>query len=308
LDAREVERRLRHLEVTVVRRLDTLLQGNYRGTTFGPGVEPGEGRLYRIGDDVRRMDWKLTARSGAPHVRDAIADRELEIRFVVDRSASLDFGTARYVKREVATGAAAALGFLAARSGSRVGAVLFGNGPLKAYPAKAGRNAVRRILVDMVTQPAAGAPRGPGLAEALRTVQRLARRRGVVIVISDFLVDHRWELPLRGLRSGHDLIAIEVIDPRELELPAVGSMVVSDPETGRQLEVRTSRALRAAYAEQTALHREAVGTALRSVAADHVILRTDSDWIKDVAKFLRRRRLTAWLAVSGSRTIPAASA
>ena len=297
----QVERRLRNLEVTVVRRLDGLLQGDYRGATFGPGSEPGEGREYRAGDDVRRMDWKLTARVGTPYVRDTVADRELEIWFVLDRSASLDFGTARFLKRELVAGSVAAFGFLGARNGSRVGAVLFGDGPLRALPARAGRTSVRRVLTNVASPSPEHRGRAPGLAEALQLTQRLARRRGVVVVVSDFLVEHRWERPLRGLRKGHELIAVEVLDPRELDLPAVGSMVVLDPETGRELEVRMSRALRATYAEQTALHRQAVADGLRSAGSDHLVLRTDSDWIREIAGFMRRRRRTAWLATTGGR-------
>ena len=138
-------RRVRQLELTVVRRLDGLLQGGYRGRFVGPGSEPGEGRAYQTGDDFRRIDWKLTARSGAPMVRDVVADRELELWIVADRSPSLDFGTATALKRDVALGAASALGFLAARAGSRVGAVVFGRGPAVTMRARLGRQPVREI-------------------------------------------------------------------------------------------------------------------------------------------------------------------
>jgi uncharacterized protein (DUF58 family) len=299
-----VERRMREFELTVLRRVDGLRQGSIRGRTVGPGSEPGEGRPYRSGDDVRRMDWKLSARMGAPHVRDVIADRELEVWFVVDRSRSLDFGSALFVKRELALGAVAALGFLTARSGGRVGAVVFGDGPPVTLPARSGRDAVRRTLLefDTVSEPRPGP--ASELTDALRVVRRVGRRAGAVVVVSDFLVEGAWETALRGLRARHELVAVEVVDPLELELPAVGRVVVSDPETGRQVEVpTTSPALRARYAELTAVHRAAVADALAGAGADHVVLRTDTDWVVEIARFLARRRVSAWLTAGPSRAL-----
>jgi len=291
-------RRIRQLELTVVRRLDGLLQGGYRGRFVGPGSEPGEGRAYQTGDDYRRIDWKLTARSGAPMVRDVVADRELELWLVADRSPSLDFGTGGALKRDVAMGAAAALGFLAARAGSRVGAVVFGRGPAVTTPARVGRQPVREVLHHLDGRPdVAGTSVISTLDDALRVVPRVSRDTGVVVVISDFLDPEDWARPLRALRASHDVIAIEIIDPIELELPDVGLSVFQDPETGAQLEVPTGRRdVRERYAAGASAFRAEVRETLRHAAADHLVLRTDSDWVLDLARYLRQRRRTAWLA------------
>jgi uncharacterized protein (DUF58 family) len=291
-------RRVRELEFTVVRRLDGLLQGGYRGRLVGPGSEPGEGRAYETGDDYRRIDWKLTARTGAPMVRDVIADRELELWIVADRSPSLDFGTAQHLKRELVMGTAAALGFLAARSGSRVGAVVFGRGPTITMRARIGRQPVREVLRRLDERRDTDDPEIVStLDDALRVIPRVARDTGVVVVISDFLDGGSWDRPLRALRATHDAIGFEVIDPIELELPDLGLTVFQDPETGTQLEVPTSRAdLRDRYAASAAEFRAGVRNTLRHAAADHVVLRTDSDWLVDLARYLRQRRRTAWLA------------
>jgi uncharacterized protein (DUF58 family) len=298
--AEQRARRVRQLELTVVRRLDGLLQGGYRGRFVGPGSEPGEGRAYQTGDDFRRIDWKLTARSGAPMVRDVVADRELELWVVADRSPSLDFGTATALKRDVALGSAAALGFLAARAGSRVGAVVFGRGPAVTMRARIGRQPVREILhqLDDRSAPADIEPAiASSLHDALRVIPRVARDTGVVVVISDFLDPDEWARPLRALRASHDVIAIEIVDPIELELPDVGLAVFEDPETGAQLEVPTGRRdVRERYAARAGAFRADVRDSLRHAAADHIVLRTDSDWILELARYLRRRRRTAWLS------------
>ncbi len=300
--AEQAARRLRQLELTVVRRLDGLLQGGYRGRLVGPGSEPGEGRAYQTGDDYRRIDWKLTARSAGPMVRDVVADRELELWIVADRSPSLDFGTTASLKRDLALGTAAALGFLAARAGSRVGGVVFCRGPAVTMPACVGRQPVRELLRRLDDRPAPD-PAAPesALDDAMRVIPRVARDAGVVVVISDFLdpaeAASGWARPLRALRATHDVIAVEIVDPIELALPDVGLAVFQDPETGAQLEVPTGRrGVRERYAASAAAFRADVRDTLRHAAADHVVLRTDSDWVLDLARYLRRRRRTAWLA------------
>jgi uncharacterized protein (DUF58 family) len=299
-DAYGAVRRISGLELTVVRRLDGLLQGGYRGRIAGPGSEPGESRAYQTGDDYRRMDWKLTARTGAPMVRDVIADRELEVWIVADRSPSLDFGTAALLKRDLVLGAAAGFGFLAARSGSRVGAVVFGAGPAVTMPARIGRQPVREVLRRLEDRPRPREEQDTDipstLEDALRVVPRVARDTGIVLIVSDFLAAGGWERPLRALRSSHDVVAVEVVDPVELELPDVGLVVFQDPETGAQLEVPTGRRdVRARYAASATAFRTEIRDTLRHAAADHVVLRTDSDWVVDLARYLRRRRRTAWL-------------
>ena len=282
---------LRRLELTVRRRLDGLLQGDHLGLVPGSGSEAGDSRTYHPGDDVRRMDWPVTARTQVPHVRLTIADRELETWAVVDLSASLDFGTALCQKRDLAIAGLAAVGHLTVHGGNRLGAVVTTGERVDRYPAMPGRQAAERLLRDIVATPRASSGRRGDLAAALESLRRPERRRGLVVVISDFLGDSDWERPLRGLSARHELLAIEVVDPRELELPDVGLLTVVDPESGQTLEVPTGDAeFRARFAEGAAAQRQAVATALRRCGAGHLQLRTDRDWLMDVVRFVADRR------------------
>ena len=282
---------LRRLELRVNRRLDGMLQGDHQGLLPGPGSEPGEARGYEPGDDVRRMDWNVTARTGVAHVRNPIADRELETWVLVDLSASLDFGTADCEKRELALAAVAAVGHLTARSGNRIGAVVADGTTLARIPARPGRDHLSSLLHRIATAPRADGGGSTDLTAAVRLIDRLARRRGVAVVISDFIGPAGWERPLRALAVRHDVVAIEVVDRRELELPDVGVLALVDPETGRRLEVQTSdRRLRERFAAAAAAQRAAVASSLRTAGADHLVLRTDRDWLIDLVRFVDRRR------------------
>jgi uncharacterized protein (DUF58 family) len=290
-----VESALRRLELDVFRRLDGLLQGEHLGLVPAPGSEAGESREYMAGDDVRRMDWPVTARTTIPHVRDTIADRELETWVVVDRSASLDFGTAQFEKRELALAMVAAVGFLTSRAGNRVGALVLGNDRTHFVPARSGREAMLALLHQVDASPRADdAPRPTAdLQGALRTVAKLARRRGLLVVISDFLTSSEWQPALRALAARHDVLAVEVLDPREMELPPVGLVTLVDTETGRRVEVQTaSEKIRARYAEAAARQREAIARDVRAAGAEHLVLRTDRDWLLDLTRYVvgRKRR------------------
>ncbi|HEY8525112.1 MAG TPA: DUF58 domain-containing protein [Acidimicrobiales bacterium] len=289
---------LRRLELTVGRRLDGLLQGDYRGLVPGHGSEAGETRLYTAGDDVRRIDWNVTARMQQPHVRETIADRELETWLLVDLSPSTDFGTALCTKRDLAVAAAGAVAFLTGRSGNRVGAQLLTVDGIETVPARSGDMHVRALMHKVIA-----APRGDGggttdLEAGLRRLASLTTRRGLAVVVSDFITDSPldppWRNTLRMVVARHETLVVEVIDPRELELPDVGLMIVVDPETGDTREVDTGSAeLRRRYAEGARAQREGIARALRSVGADHLVLRTDRDWLIDLVRFvaLRRRRI-----------------
>lgn len=278
---------LRQLDLLITRRLDGLLQGDYQGLLPGPGSEPGDGREYRPGDDVRRMDWNLTARTGSPHVRDLIADRELETWVLVDCSASLMFGTALCEKRDLAVAATAAVAFLTARTGNRMGAVLVWPGGHAHVPARPGRQAMLALLHTLMTRPPDGDGAGStDLGAAVELLLRPPRRRGLMVVVSDFLEAGAWEKPMRALAARHQVLAVEVLDPRELELPNVGYLTLVDPETGRLYEVQTSKAgLRERYAAAAAAERAEVAAALRRAGAQHLQLRTDRDWVRDVVHF-----------------------
>jgi uncharacterized protein (DUF58 family) len=293
---------LRRLQLVVHGRLDGLLQGDYRGLVPGHGSELGETRPYLPGDDVRRIDWAVTARTASTHVRETVADRELEVTLVVDQSASLEFGSARTTKRELAVAGAAAIGLLTARSGNRIGAMVVRPEGVRRIPPRGGRPALLALLHELVTAPPAQGGGATDLDAALWGTLRAAKRRGLVAVVSDFLAPAGWERPLRALAARHDVVAIEVLDPLELALPEVGQLSVVDPETGASLDVPTgSAALRRRYAEAAAAQRAAIATTLRRAGASHVVLRTDRDWLVDLARAVEQRRHRGAAGTGGPR-------
>ena len=297
------ERRLRRLELLVTRRLDGLLQGQYLGLLPGPGSEFAGSREYRPGEDeVRWMDWAVTARTNVPHVREVDADRELTTWVLVDGSASMDFGTAEVEKRELAVAAVAAVGFLTAGAGNRIGAHVLRRDGIRRVPARTGRAHLQALLHELLGahRDEAGAE-GADLAIAIEGLQRAAIHRGLAVVVSDFLDEgpdgeFGWERPLKRLVARHQVLAVEVTDPRELELPDVGLITFVDPETGRRREVSTgNRQLRERYAAAALEQRAAVASALRRTGASHLPLRTDRDWVADIVHYVlnQRRRASA---------------
>jgi uncharacterized protein (DUF58 family) len=296
--AREV---LRRLELTITRKLDGLLQGDYRGLIPGHGSEPGEARPYVPGDDVRRIDWNVTARTQEPHVRVTIADRELETWIVVDQSPSLDFGTTRMEKRDLALAATAAVGFLTAKVGNRLGAVIVDGHSITQLPARQGRSNFMAVLHRIQQAPRRGALDGRSgsaasgdLASGIRRLAGPRHRRGLAVIVSDLLGPQNWQSELRRLSLLHDALVIEILDPRELELPDVGLLTLVDPESGHVREVNTrDRKLRQRYAEAARAQREENARAVRECGADHLVLRTDTDWLLDIVRFvvLRRKRM-----------------
>jgi uncharacterized protein (DUF58 family) len=296
---------LRRLELLVNRRLDGLVSGEFLGTNGGPGSEPAAIRPYGPGDEARRIDWNVTARSLAPQVRTTDADRELETWLVVDRSASLDFGTTDQEKRDVVLAAMAAFGFLSLQGGNRVHVVVAGGRELVRLRPAASRPSVLAALSRVYDTPRLDTTPGPGadLGAALELIARLRRRPGRVVVVSDFL-DTGWSTPMRTLSFRHQLVAVQVIDPREEDIPAVGILSVVDTETGRQMHVQTNSAkLRARYAEAARHRRDAIASALRTSGADHLVLRTDRDWVTDIAAFVRHGRLRAGGRVPAARAV-----
>jgi len=293
------EQVLRRLDLLVNRKIDGILHGDYLGLVPGHGSEPGDARVYTPGDDVRRIDWNVTARTHEPYVRDTVADRELEAWVLVDLSPSLAFGTARCEKRDLAVAVAAAVGFLTARLGNRIGAIaLHADGTTTTIPPRTGRDNLMAMLHQLVdgakqagtTDPTKG-PSGTDLAAGITQLRRIARKRGLVVVISDFIAAPGWERELRALTLRHEVLVAEVLDPRELELPAVGVLRIVDPESGRELEVQTNSAkLRARYAQAAAEQRAQIATAIRSAGVEHLQVRTDHDFVGDIIRFVERRK------------------
>src|SRR6266540_1627012 len=210
LQGDRMEHGLRLLELDVRRRLDGLLQGNHLGLVPGPGSEPGEARTYQPGDDVRRMDWAVTARTTTPHIRETVADRELETWIVADLSASLDFGTALCEKRDLVVCAVAAVAHLTGGGGNRIGAMISNGAESSRVPARGGLPHARGLVRKVAETPRAAEGVRGDLAQALEQLRRPPRRRGLAVVISDFLGPTTWQRPLRALSARHDLVAIEI--------------------------------------------------------------------------------------------------
>lgn len=290
------EHALRQLELTVTRVLDGILSGDHRGLLPGAGSEAGDGRAYVPGDDVRRIDWNLTARTTEPHVRDTVAERELEVWFVVDGSASLDFGTARHEKRRLALVAVASFGLLAARGGNRIGAVVYDDRSIAIHPPRTGRAGVHALLRRLDRRPRVSlvpedGERATSLATALRSVRNLAVRRGLVVVVSDLLDKSEWQRELRALGERHEVVVAQPRDPREDDLPPVGLLMLVDPETGRRREVQTSTpGLRERFAAAAAEQRNEQRRAVLTAGAAHLDLTTDRDWLHDIVRFVVLRR------------------
>ena len=290
------------LEIAIRRRLPGRLHGDHHGLRLGSGSDPEEVVRYRPGeDDVRRIDWNVTARSaGQPHVWRPLAEHELETWVLVDDSASMAFGTLSLEKRDIAAGVTAAFAMLTAGPGNRLGtAHLTADGLRWSAPIPsraAAHRALRAMSAPRPTPPppddARAWPAPVDLDQSLRTFAARHQRPGVRVVVTDFVEpDGRserpfaWEKALRRISARHETLVVEVVDPRELELPDVGSVTLRDPESGRRREIWTSdRRVRRRYAELTAAHREATAEAVRSARASHVLLRTDRDWVRDLAR------------------------
>jgi len=289
---------LRRLELTVLRRVDGLLQGDYQGLLPAMGWDSGDARPYAIGDDVRRIDWTLTARTNEPHVRTTVADRELEVTFVVDMSSSMAFGTGLHEKHELAAAIVGTLGLVAVRGGNRVGALMADSGGGRVIPPRSGREHLYRILVQL--QEPARSGEAFALSEALNRAGRVAKRRGMIVVVSDFLEADEWDRVLRAISDRHTVLAVEVVDPREMEVPPVGVLALVDPETGKRRRIDTNSAkLRDRFKEAAKEQRERIAAQIASAGADHLTVRTDEDWVPALVKHME---LTRRRARQGART------
>jgi uncharacterized protein (DUF58 family) len=281
---------LRTLELTVKRKLDGVLHGDHLGLIPGPGSEPGDSRIYQPGDDVRRMDWSVTARTQVPHVRQMIADRELETWLVVDMSASLDFGTTGCEKRDLAVAAAAAITYLNSGGGNRLGAIIANGENIVRVPALSGRQHEQTMLRTIATMPKAPAGVRGDLSAAIDALRRPERRRGMAVVISDFLGPITWMRPLRAIAARHEVLGIEVLDPRDVELPDVGDVILQDTESGVTREFTIDAQLREDFGKAATAHRAEVARTFRRCGAPMLTLRTDRDWIADIVRFVASRR------------------
>jgi len=278
------------LDVAVSRLLARTLPGERRAAGIGLGMELAQIRPYEVGDDVRHIDPAATARSaGQPHIRLHVPERALTTWIVLDVSPSMAFGTAQRLKADVAEGVTLVFGRLGVRRAGSVGLVAFGAAAPRTLPPRGSKPAIvalRRMLAEGVAPDGHHDP--SALADALRRLTRLARQSGLVVVISDFRDHHRWERPLGSLRIRHSVLAIEIADPREAEVPNVGRLALIDPETGARVEVDTSSArLRRRFAELERQRRENVARELRRLRVDHVSLSTDQNWLRELGRRMR---------------------
>jgi uncharacterized protein (DUF58 family) len=282
---------LRALDISIGRRVEGLLAGDFRSNLLGTGTELAMMRPYVPGDDVRRIDWAVTARTGETHVRVDLAERVLITWLVLDASISMQFGTADRRKADVAEGVAIAIGHLATRRGNRLGVVTFGGEQFRAIPPRQGRVGLVGLLAALRGEPPPEGPGATSLGPALRRTAASARQRSLVVVVSDFRGDRAWRRPLLQLAGQHDVVAVEIRDPREQELTNVGLLYLVDPETGRQLRVDTrSRRLRERFAVAAAAERAELARALSSAGVRHVVLTTSGDWLRPFVAYLRRSR------------------
>lgn len=282
---------LRALDLSIGRRMEGLLAGDYRSVLLGEGTELAQVRPYVAGDDVRRIDWNVTARTQIPHVRVQLAERVLVTWLMLDTSASMQFGTADRRKADVAEGVALAIGHVATRRGNRLGLVTFGDSEPRTLPPRQGRVALLGLLSGLRAEPDAAQAGATALGDAFARTSALARQRAAVVVVSDFRTPGEWRRPLLELSARHDVVAVEIRDPREQELPNAGTLWLVDPETGRQLRVDTrSRRLRERFAAAAAQERTEVARTLTRAGARHVVLTTSGDWLRQLAAFLKRGR------------------
>lgn len=282
------------LDLVIARRAAGALPGDRSAAGLGAGTELAQLRPYEVGDDVRQIDAAATARTGIPHVRLHVPERTLTTWIVVDASPSMAFGTADRLKWDVAEGAALVLGRLAVRRAGRVALMTFGAGRPRLVPPRASKPgvvALRRALAEGVAPDGvsrSGRPDRHALADALRRAGRVATQPGLVVLISDFREQDGWTRPLGALRARHSVLAIEVGDPREATIPAVGRLSLVDPETGARVEVDTSsRRVRARFAALEAERRAQVARELRRLEVEQVTLSTQGDWLQELGKRLR---------------------
>jgi len=289
------EKILQRLDWKVIRRLDGVLQGDYRSLFRGNGVDLVDLREYQPGDDVRAIDWNVTARMDTPYVREYVEDREITAWFLLDLSPSIDFGTAATErdKRTVLIDFVATLARLLTRRGNRVGAIFYGGAGDRAIPARGGRDQVLRLIDDLLHQPRL--PNAPftDLTPLLAAGQRAIKRRSLIFIGSDFISVPGWDRSLSLLNRRHEVVAVRLTDPREIELPDVGPMIMEDAETGEHLYVDTHNAAFRRRFLAAAQRREAeVNGAFRRAGVEALSLSTDEDLVRSIVRMatVRRRR------------------
>jgi uncharacterized protein (DUF58 family) len=295
------ERLLRQLEWTVLRRLDGVLQGDYRTLLRGAGIDLADLREYQFHDDVRHIDWNVTARQQTPYVRQFTEDREMTAWFLLDLSGSVDFGSMAVTKLSVSAAFVALLARVLTRHGNRVGALLYGRRVDTVLPPRLSRLHVLDLMRRMRQRPAEKAGgNGTSLAELLNAAAGTIKRRSLVLVVSDFISEPGWDTALARLAQRHEVVAVRLFDPLEMALPELGLVTVEDAETGEQLFIDTADpAFRARYAAEAEAREAALRSALARAGADTLELSTDDDLLEAMLRFAVMRRQRGRLKIGG---------
>jgi uncharacterized protein (DUF58 family) len=296
----DAESVLRRLEWTAVRRLDGLLQGNYRTLMRGAGLDLADLREYQHHDDVRHIDWNVTARLQVPHVRVFTEDREMAAWFLLDLSPSVDFGSGELRKRNISAEFVAVLARLLTRHGNRVGALLYGSGVDTMIPARGGRRHVLHLLHSIQSRPAEAESGTTRLRDLIESAAGTIRRRSTVFVVSDFISEPGWERSLALLGQRHEVVAVRVLDPLELDLPDLGLLTIRDSETGEQVLVDThDSGFRKRFARIAAQREAELRQGFTRAGVDALELSTDGDLVDAVVRFTEMRKRRARLSAGG---------
>jgi uncharacterized protein (DUF58 family) len=291
---------MRRLEWTVIKRLDGLLQGDYRTLLRGTGLDLADLREYQHHDDVRHIDWNVTARTDVPHVRVFTEDREMSAWFLLDLSPSVDFGSGEQRKVGISAEFVAVLSRLLTRHGNRVGAMLYGSGVDSVIPTRSGRRHVLHLLHSVQHHPGSTQSGPTRLHELLASAASLIKRRSTVYVVSDFISEPGWEKPLAQLAQRHEVVAVRVLDPLELELPDLGLLTLRDAETGEQVVVDThDKGFRLRFARIAAQREAELRDALVRAGVDALELATDGDLVDAIVRFVEMRKRRIRLSAGG---------
>jgi uncharacterized protein (DUF58 family) len=285
------ERILQRLDWQVIRRLDGLLQGDYRSLFYGYGVDFADLREYQPEDDIRYIDWNVTARMDTPYVRQYAEDREITAWFLLDLSPSVDFGTAGNQKRAMLVDFVTTMARVLTRHGNRIGAMFYGSRIERTIPARGGRMQVLRLVNDLLKQPRLSHAPFTDLTPLLRGGLNAIKRRSVVFVVSDFICEPGWERPLKLLNQRHEVLAIRLWDPHEVELPDIGPVIVEDSETGEQLYLDThDRGFRQRFREAAMRRETEITAAFKQAGVDALSLSTGEDMVRAIVRFAKLRQ------------------
>ncbi len=284
---KEVLQKVRQIEIRTKRIVDSILSGEYHSAFKGRGMEFSEVRAYTDGDDVRSIDWNVTARMGTPYIKKHVEERELTVMLMVDASSSGDFGSIEKFKGEMAVELCSLLAFSAIRNNDRVGLIIFTSEVETYIPPRKGKNHVLRVIRELLYFKPQN--RGTNIGEALKFLNKVQTKTSVVFLVSDFMASG-FEAPLRVASKRHDLVAVSIKDPREEELPQVGLIELEDAETGEVLLLDTrSKKLLDQYRKEHQRRRAVLDEFLRSIGVDAIQVSTKTGYVDPIVKFFRKR-------------------